>query len=105
MKSWLLQRFTAVYMALFFVYFIAALLIAPPNSYDAWHAWIRSTPMALAMALFFFALLGHAWVGLRDVLLDYVKPFALRLVLLNLLAIGMVVMGLWVVRILLTGGA
>ncbi len=105
MKSWLLQRFTAVYMALFFVYFIAALLIAPSESYEEWQVWMRSTPMALATTLFFFALLGHAWVGLRDVFLDYIKPFVLRLVLLNLLAIGMIVMALWVVRILLTGGA
>lgn len=105
MKSWLLQRLTAVYMAAFLVYFIVALLISPSHSYAEWQGWLRATPMALATTLFFLALLGHAWVGIRDVLLDYIKPFALRLVLLNLLALGMIVMALWVARILLTGGA
>jgi succinate dehydrogenase / fumarate reductase membrane anchor subunit len=105
MKSWLLQRLTAVYMAAFLLYFIVALLLFPSHSYDEWQGWMRSAPMALATTLFFLALLGHAWVGMRDVFLDYIKPFALRLVLLNLLALGLIVMALWVVRILLTGGA
>lgn len=105
MKAWLLQRLSAVYMAAFLVYFIAALLFAQPHTYEEWHGWLRSTPMALATTLFFVALLIHAWVGMRDVLLDYIKPFPLRLLLLNLLALGLIVMVLWVVRVLLTGGA
>lgn len=92
-------------MAAFLVYFIVALLIAPSHSYAEWHDWMRSTPMALATTLFFLALLSHAWVGIRDVFLDYIKPFPLRLVLLNILALGLMVMALWVVRVLLTGGA
>lgn len=105
MKAWLLQRLSAVYMAVFLVYFIAVLLFFSPHSYDEWQGWMRSTPMALATTLFFVALLAHAWVGMRDVFLDYLKPFPLRLVLLNLLALGLIIMALWVVRVLLTGGA
>lgn len=105
MKAWLLQRLSAVYMAVFLVYFIAALLFAPPHSYAEWQGWMRSTPMALATTFFFLALLGHAWVGMRDVFIDYIKPFALRLILQNLLSLGLIVMALWVVRVLLTGGA
>jgi succinate dehydrogenase / fumarate reductase membrane anchor subunit len=105
MKAWLLQRLSAVYMAVFLVYFISMLLIAPPHSYEEWQGWMRSTTMALATTVFFMALLAHAWVGMRDVFLDYIKPFPLRLVLLNLLSLGLIVMALWVVRVLLTGGA
>ncbi len=103
LNAWLLQRISAVYLAGFLVYFLVTLLACAPESYADWHDWMSSIPMALATTLFFIALLSHAWVGMRDVLLDYVKPFALRLSMLVLLAVGLVVMGLWVVRILLTG--
>ncbi len=105
LKAWLLQRISAVYLAGFLVYFLVTMMVCVPQSYADWHGWMSSTPMALASTLFFIALLSHAWVGMRDVLLDYVKPFALRLSLLILLAVGLVVMGLWVVSILLTGAA
>lgn len=105
MKAWLLQRISAVYMAVYVINFILVLLLSPPLTFDQWQAWMGSTPMALATALFFFALLGHAWVGMRDVFIDYVKPFSLRLALLNFLALTLLVMALWVVRVLLTGVA
>jgi len=104
LKAWLLQRVSAVYLAGFLVYFLIMMLTCAPQTYTDWRVWMSSTSMALATTLFFFALLSHAWVGMRDVLIDYVKPFALRLTLLIFLAVGLLVMGLWVVRILLTGG-
>ena len=33
--------------------------------------------MSLATAVFFVALLAHSWVGVRDVIMDYVHPVAL----------------------------
>lgn len=104
LNAWMLQRVSAVYLAAFLVYFLAALLIATPKSYADWHDWMSSTPMSIATALFFLALFAHAWVGIRDVLLDYVKPFGLRLAMLIAVALGLVLMALWVIRILLTGG-
>ncbi len=103
MKAWMLQRVSAVYMALYIVYFIGVMVACKPTGFEAWNAWMTSTTMALATATFFLALLGHAWVGMRDVFLDYIKPFALRLTLLALLALGLLVLGIWVVKILLTG--
>jgi succinate dehydrogenase / fumarate reductase membrane anchor subunit len=105
LKAWLLQRVSAVYLAAFLVYFMGSLLLCTPRSYADWHGWMTSTSMALATTLFFFALMGHAWVGVRDVMLDYIKPFGLRLTLLILLAFGLLAMLLWVIRIMLTGGA
>ena len=105
LKAWLLQRISAVYLAGFLIYFLAMLLTCAPQTYADWHGWMTSTTMSLATTLFFIALLSHAWVGMRDVMLDYLHPFALRLTMLILLAIGLLLMALWVVRILLTGAA
>ncbi len=104
MKAWLLQRVSAVYLAGFLIYFLASLVYCAPKTYADWHGWMTSGAMSLAVTFFFLALLVHAWVGIRDVLIDYVKPFALRLTMLILLASGLIVMVLWVIRILLTGG-
>jgi succinate dehydrogenase / fumarate reductase membrane anchor subunit len=50
---------------------------------------------------FFAALLGHMWVGMRDVLLDYARPAALRQVLLFAAAFGLLGLGIWLLWILL----
>ena len=102
-RAWLLQRLSAVYLAVYFVYFLLVLLIAPPVDYAQWQGWIMSPLMALATSIFFLALLMHAWVGMRDVLIDYVHPFALRFVLLTGLALALLTMGLWVLKVLLMG--
>lgn len=102
LKAWLVQRVSAVYLGLFLIYFLGTLWLRPPQGYFAWYDWILSTPVALSLALAFIALLLHAWVGLRDVLIDYIHPFVVRLPLLCLLAGGLFACALWVGRILLT---
>jgi succinate dehydrogenase / fumarate reductase membrane anchor subunit len=42
----------------------------------------------------------HAWVGLRDVTLDYIKPIAARVAVLTLIALALVGAGAWIFRIL-----
>lgn len=102
-NAWLIQRVSAIYMALFLIYFVGGWLVCAPQEYADWKAWMGSLPMALATSVFFIAILGHAWVGMRDVLIDYVKPAAIRFVLLMGLALSLIVLGLWVIKVLLMG--
>ena len=44
----------------------------------------------------------HAWVGVRDVLIDYVHPAALRFGLLALLALALLATALWAFMVLLS---
>lgn len=104
LRSWLLQRATAVYLAGFAVYVAVALAATPPPDLAAWRAWVLAPPRAIATALFFIALLAHAWVGVRDVALDYVRPAELRLTVLAVVALALLAQGLWVARILLVTG-
>lgn len=101
LRAWIVQRFTAVYMLLFLGFALFHFTFNPPHSYDDWHAWLTGTFVLIATALFFGALLVHAWVGLRDVMMDYVHPLQLRLALLALLGFALVGVGLWTMRILL----
>ena len=50
--------------------------------------------------LFFLALLYHAWVGIRDIVMDYVKPTGLRLLLQSLVGTALVFYLVWSVSIL-----
>jgi len=42
----------------------------------------------------------HVWVGLRDILMDYVQPLSVRLFVTAMLAMGLSACGLWALRIL-----
>ena len=101
LPAWLVQRASAVYMLFFILYFLAHFGLDPPDSFGAWRAWIALPGMSLALAVFFAALLAHVWVGVRDVIMDYVRPMAARPVALAVLGLGLVAMGAFLARILL----
>jgi succinate dehydrogenase / fumarate reductase membrane anchor subunit len=98
LRAWLVQRVSAVYMLLFIVFILAHFVVDPPHSYAAWNGWMMSSSVSMATAVFFAALLAHAWVGVRDVIMDYVHPVAFRVWALALLGIGLTAMGVWVMR-------
>lgn len=79
--TWLLQRSTAVGLAfalpVLAVYFLAAL----PVDFAAWQALFAPLWVRVLVLLAVVAVALHAWVGMRDVFMDYVHPTLLRLVL------------------------
>ncbi len=96
----MIQRFTAVYLLGFIAFALLHWLLDPPRSYDAWRQSIATPGIAEAIAVFVAALLGHAWVGVRDVILDYVPSTALRIIALALLAGALMAIVAWVVAVL-----
>ncbi|HHJ12473.1 MAG TPA: succinate dehydrogenase, hydrophobic membrane anchor protein [Chromatiales bacterium] len=99
-RAWLLQHITAALLVLGFVLLGAGWVAGLPDDFAGWRATVDSAPVEIGLLLFFGALLLHAWVGLRDVVLDYVHPLAVRLVLLVLLALYLVGCYLWLLWIL-----
>jgi succinate dehydrogenase / fumarate reductase, membrane anchor subunit len=81
MRDWLSQRVTAVLMALFTVVLLLQVLFGGPLGYDRWASIFSAQWMKVLSFVVFIALGWHAWVGVRDILMDYVKPVAVRLVL------------------------
>ena len=104
MKAWALQRLSAVYMGLYLIYFIGVLLIARPEGYVAWQQWLNHSLMSIATLVFVLALLLHAWIGMRDIFMDYVNPLGLRVVLLALLLLSLMAFGIWAGKLLLLTG-
>ena len=100
-RAWMWQRVSAVYLAGFMVYVLSILVVAPPVDHADLKQWLSGLGMWLATALFFLALFVHAWIGVRDVLLDYVKPSSLRLVALAVVFTFLLTCALWVTAILI----
>ena len=103
LSAWLVQRVSAVLMLPVLVYLLLHFVLDPPRSYEAWQDWMRGDVVSAGAFVFFAALLAHAWVGIRDVIMDYVKPVAVRIAALALLGLALIAMAAWIARILLVG--
>jgi succinate dehydrogenase / fumarate reductase membrane anchor subunit len=101
--SWMVQRFSAVVMILYTVVALAAVCIQPPQDHATWKALFSQGWMRAATLLFFVSLLLHAWVGMRDILMDYAKPTAVRVTLELAVILALVAAGGWAVQILWMG--
>lgn len=99
LRSWLGQRLTAVYIVVFLVIF-TVVWGGETITFESWRAWVTHPAANIALLLFVFALLIHAWIGGRDVIIDYAKSVAVRHVLIIVFALGLIIMGLWTLRIL-----
>ncbi|MCC7006144.1 MAG: succinate dehydrogenase, hydrophobic membrane anchor protein [Ottowia sp.] len=80
-KDWLIQRVTAVIMAIYTVVLFAAFMLAPNISYDSWAGLFAQQWMKVLTLLALLSLFYHAWIGVRDIVMDYIKPLAVRLAL------------------------
>jgi len=79
LRDWLAQRITAVVMAVYSVIVVVVLLTGKPITYAVWRDLFAQGWMRVATLLFALSLAWHAWVGVRDILMDYIKPDGLRL--------------------------
>jgi len=84
--DFIVQRITAIIMAVYTLVLIVGLLVMPSFTYENWKALFTFHVFALPVGqllatLAFFALAWHAWIGVRDIWMDYVKPVGVRLLL------------------------
>ena len=78
MRIWLSQRLTALVMTFYIVLMVIMLLIMRPVDFSAWHDFVSPIWFRLLTLLFFMCLFMHAWLGVADVLKDYVFNKTLR---------------------------
>jgi succinate dehydrogenase / fumarate reductase membrane anchor subunit len=100
MRTWILQRLTALYLFAYLVAFGIYLASRPIADYADWHSRFTEPLANIATLLFFYALILHAWIGVRDILIDYVHHSSLRLVLWALISLVLVIMAIWVSMLL-----
>ncbi|MGQ3050430.1 MAG: succinate dehydrogenase, hydrophobic membrane anchor protein [Roseateles sp.] len=100
LRDWLAQRITAVLMAVFTVVLLAQVLMPGELGYDRWAAIFSQQWMKLLTLVTILSLAYHAWVGMRDIWMDYVKPVGVRLTLQVLTLVWLVGCASWAIQVL-----
>ncbi len=100
LTSWLVQRISAAVMASYTLFMAGWLLLHPRPGYEAWFALFSGGVMRSFTLLALLALFAHAWVGTRDIVMDYFKPTWVRLLIYVLVILALVLYAIWSVQIL-----
>jgi succinate dehydrogenase / fumarate reductase membrane anchor subunit len=100
LRDWLVQRVSAVVMVMYTLLVIAILLSQSPLQYDEWKALFSHQWMRFASLLFLLSLFIHAWIGMHDILMDYVHATGIRLGLQAAVIVALVVYTAWSIQIL-----
>ena len=100
LQSWALQRLSAVFLIAFCLYVVLDLSLHPLTGYMQWRSWLGQPLNSILVMLAAIMVLIHAWVGIRDVVMDYVYHLGLRLVVLSFLGLGLLACAVWLARIL-----
>lgn len=101
LRDWLAQRVTAVLMALFTIVLLAQILLTKkPLGYELWagifsQQWMKFVTFATIISLAY-----HAWVGVRDIWMDYVPAVGVRLALHVFTLVWLVGCAGWAIQVL-----
>ena len=100
LRNWLMQRVTAIVMALYSLFMAAFLLVHQPLRFADWSGLFGNSWMRIASLLFLLCLYLHAWGGVRSILMDYVRSAAIRRTAEALVILALVAYVAWSVQIL-----
>ncbi|HEY8068749.1 MAG TPA: succinate dehydrogenase, hydrophobic membrane anchor protein [Burkholderiales bacterium] len=100
LRDWLAQRVTAAIMAVYSVIAVIVFITSKNITYSVWRELFAQGWMRVATLLFMTSLAWHAWVGVRDILMDYIKPAGLRLALEVLVLLTVAGYVGWAIQIL-----
>ena len=100
LRDWIFQRMTAVIMIVYVTVFFVQVVGGPKLDFATWRMLFTPQWMKLATLLFLVSLYLHAWVGVRNIFMDYIKPTGLRVALYAAVILALVAYGAWAVQIL-----
>lgn len=100
LRDWIVQRVSAIVMAILSVVFAVYLVTRTDLSYAEWHTLFTYTSVKIMTLFFLLALCFHAWVGMWTVMTDYIKPFVLRAMLHLVVLATLIACFIWGVMIL-----
>lgn len=100
LRDWIVQRISAIMMAVYTIGLTAYIVCTPGLSFAEWHTLFAQTWMKIATILVLLGLLCHAWIGMWTIFTDYVKITAIRCVLNVLVILALAACFLWGVLIL-----
>ena len=100
LRDWVMQRVTAIIMATYTVFIAAWLLLHPGAGYETWTGLFANNVVRSFSLLFLLSVYAHAWVGMRDIVMDYIKLAHLRLAIHVAVILALIMYLIWSVQIL-----
>jgi succinate dehydrogenase / fumarate reductase, membrane anchor subunit len=100
LRDWLAQRVTAVIMVIYTVIILSTVAGLPKMDYWQWLVLWQTPLVRFATVLFMASLLIHAWIGVRNIFMDYIKDPGLRLTLYVIVITALTWYAAWSVQIL-----
>lgn len=76
--DFILLRASAVILALYIFLLVGFFIVTPQVTFDVWQAFFSNMAVKISTLLAIVSLVVHAWIGVWQVLTDYVKPAFLR---------------------------
>jgi succinate dehydrogenase membrane anchor subunit len=100
LRDWLAQRITAIVITVYTALFLGIVLWNGGMDYATWRALFAGNAFRVATFLFMVALFWHAWVGMRNILMDYAKPTSVRLALQTIVICALIAYAGWTIQVL-----
>jgi succinate dehydrogenase / fumarate reductase membrane anchor subunit len=100
LRDWLAQRMTAVVIGVYTIVLVVMAMLSQEPGYEGWARIFAPTWMKVFTMLAVLALIYHAWVGVRDIWMDYVKPVGVRLALQIFTILWLMGCGVWAIDVL-----
>ena len=99
-RAFIVQRLSALVVLAYLAGGALWLALGPTPTFAQWRAWSAQPLAAATVLLLAAAVFGHAWVGVRDVVIDYVRPLGLRVAVLGMAAATLAGLSTWTLLIL-----
>jgi succinate dehydrogenase / fumarate reductase membrane anchor subunit len=100
LHDWLVQRFSAIILAIYFLVLVGFFLLHPALDFTTWQGFFAQMWMQIFTLIVLLSLFVHAWVGIWTVLTDYIYPASMRLIMQALVIFLLIIYFFWGVEIL-----
>ena len=98
--DWMMQRVSALVLAVYSIFIIGYLLLNPDLTYEQWSGLFETTSMRIFSLLALLSVGIHSWIGLWSVSTDYIKATGVRFFFQSLCGLVMLIYVVWGVQVL-----
>jgi succinate dehydrogenase / fumarate reductase membrane anchor subunit len=96
----MIQRVTAVVLALYVFFIVGYLMMHRELDYLEWRALFEMRGVRIFSMLALVALIAHSWIGVWTIATDYIKPTGVRLFFQIVCVVAIFVYFVWGIEIL-----
>lgn len=100
LHDWMIQRITAVVLAVYVIYLSVFIFSTPYLQFAVWQELFAQTGFKIFSFIAIASLCFHAWIGLWIISTDYLKPLALRMIFQTSVILLCIAFLLWGAQIL-----